>query len=46
MSKYWRWCARRGGRCVKPDHADAFSHGFKSTSGFAGDQVGGDHDNP
>jgi hypothetical protein len=25
MSKYWRWCARRGGRCVKPDHADAFS---------------------
>jgi hypothetical protein len=25
MSKYWRWCARRGGRCFKPDYADAFS---------------------
>jgi len=25
MSKYWRWCVRRGGRCFKPDYADAFS---------------------
>jgi hypothetical protein len=25
MSKYWRLCARRGGRCFNPDYADAFS---------------------
>jgi hypothetical protein len=25
MSKYWRWCARRGARCFNPDCADACS---------------------